>query len=165
MRRAAWGLVFALGVVGCSGETGDVAEKAAPEDPGPAPCALCAMVVREQPASRGQVLHRDGERAFLCSVSELPHYASAPSPHGKPRAVWVEALRPEDGPATRSTEAHSWVLVGSAHFVVGGPPRPVMGESVLVYATREAAEDVAAECGGRVLDWPALEQHLRGAAP
>ena len=146
------------GCVGGSGESIEAAPE--PAEPGTVTCELCAMVVREQPASRAQVVHRDGTRVFLCAVSELPAYVSAPSPHGKPAAVWVEALLLEDGPAPSSADSRPWIAVETAHFVVGGPVRPVMGESVLPYATAEAAASVAEACGGRTLAWPALVEHL-----
>lgn len=165
MRLGRWKWAGALGLciaAGCSDRAAESTATPTPEEPGTATCALCAMVVREQPAPRAQVLHRDGFRAFLCSVAELPYYVAAPSPHGKPRILWVEALRPEEGASATSTEPHPWIAAETARFVVGGPARPVMGESILVYDTPEAAATAARECGGRVLDWPALRRYVVG---
>ena len=131
-----------------------------PADPGLASCTLCGMVVREQPIPRAQVVHRDGTRAHLCAASELGTYLAAPSPHGKPAAVFVEVFGPDDDVATEATETRPWLAAEKAHYVVGGPERPVMGQSVLAYRSAEEARRAAAACGGTVLDWAGLLAHL-----
>ena len=131
-----------------------------PADPELASCTLCGMVVREQPIPRAQIVHRDGTRVHLCAASELGTYLAAPSPHGKPAAVYVEVFGPDDDAATAATDPRPWLFAENAHYVVGGPERPVMGQSVLAYRSAEEARRVAAACGGTALDWAGLLAHL-----
>ncbi len=127
---------------------------------GDATCATCGMVVRQQPAPRGQLEHRDGTRLYFCSLSDLAQYLAAPSPRGKPVAVFVETLDPQVAPAVTSDEARPWTTTDRAAFVLGPDRAGIMGQPVLAYSTRAEAEEVARAHGGRVLDWPAVQREL-----
>ena len=157
-------LVLSLSLSACGGGGGEeeAAPAVQPADPELSSCTLCGMVVREQPIPRAQIVHRDGTRIHLCAASELGTYLAAPSPHGKPAAVYVEVFGPEDGPATETTDARPWLVAEKAHFVIGGPERAVMGQSVLAYRSAEEARRAAAACGGTALDWAGLLAHLGG---
>ena len=132
-----------------------------PQDIGDASCELCGMVVSEQPAPRAQVVHRDGHRSMLCSVAELPAYLDAPSVHGKPSAVFVEVLPADVDPSATNNSAHVWKAAEGLSYVIGGPMRPVMGESVLVFANLTDAQLQAVAFDGRVLDFEGLKGHIR----
>ncbi len=164
MKRTALGLVvggFAALIVSCGGDSGSSDSTAfIPVHPDLDTCTLCSMVVREQPVPRAQVVHRSGARAHLCSISELVPYLAVPSPDGRPTHFWVEVLRVDDGSAPTLTEPRPWIPAAGAWFVVGGPERPVMGESVLAYATSEDARSIAEQCGGTALSWNELLEHL-----
>lgn len=149
-----------LTIASCGADSDSVESVPAAVDPALDGCTLCGMVVREQLAPRAQVVHRDGERAHLCAISELGPYLTAPSPHGRPVAIWVERLSPEDGPGASSVEPHPWITAETAFYVVDGPKRAVMGESILVYSTREEAAGVASAAGGTVLAWSDLRERL-----
>lgn len=125
---------------------------------GPAECAACGMVVREQPAPRGQVVHRDGTRAHFCSIDDMLQYVHAPSPHGQVTDVFVETLEPGHDPADTSSEERPWAKSDAAGVsYVRGVERPgIMGPPVLVYASRAAAEAAAKAHGGEVTSWPEL---------
>lgn len=127
-------------------------------------CAACGMIVREQPSPRGQVVHRDGERAFFCSIADMHSYLEAPSPHGAVVATHVEVLAVDDDPAARSTAPERWVNAEEAAYVLGVPRRMIMGEPVLVYASHEDAERAAERLGGRTMNWTTLRSDLRAAA-
>jgi len=153
--------VLVLGLAGCGSE--DAVEETAVQatDPGLAMCSLCSMVVAEQPVPRAQVVHRDGHRVFLCTVSELGPYLQAPSSHGKPAVIFVEVLAAGDDGNPVSLEPHPWVDAASAFYVVEGAERPVMGESVLAYRNREEAQAMALASGGNVIAWEEVEDFLR----
>ncbi len=119
--------------------------------------AVCGMLVSEQTAPRAQVVHRDGEHAFLCSLGDLLVHLDAPSPHGAARSVFVEVMRPDQDPQLAHTGEHSWQRAEDAVYVVGVERSGVMGPPVLAYASAEAARAVARRHdGARVVDFTGL---------
>lgn len=123
-------------------------------------CDACGMIVRDQPAPRGQLVHRDGTRAFFCAISDLAAYVGAPSPHGDPSVIYVEVMEPDTAPDDLSTDERAWSDVQDAAFVVGDFPRPVMGRPVLTFADDEIGEAAAERLGGRALTWRELVTEL-----
>ncbi|NOY24338.1 MAG: hypothetical protein GXP62_00550 [Oligoflexia bacterium] len=142
--------------VACSTPTQSTAVAASPAEIEDAECAVCAMMVREQPAPHAQVVHRDGTRAFTCSIGDLRAYLAAPSPHGKVQQIWVQALADDYDPAGTSPIGGPWVLAADAHYVVGVTRPTVMGRPVLAYATPAQATAAAKATGGHVVTWQAL---------
>lgn len=121
-------------------------------------CAVCGMLVRDQPAPRARAIHRDGTEAWACSLGDLLVHLAAPSPHGRVTRVQVEVMQPGEDPALGDVHAHAWVAADTAWYVVGVERRGIMGPPVLAYAKREGAEAVArGHDGRRVLDFAALE--------
>lgn len=119
--------------------------------------AVCGMLVRDQSAPRAQVIHRDGERSFLCSIGDLLVYLEAPSPHGAPSKVLVESMDPSEDPSQSHTGPHPWILAEDGVYVVGIERRGIMGAPVLVYRSREAARQVTEGTTARVLDFEELQ--------
>lgn len=152
-------LGFALFVlcVACSrgGSSGPV-DRSAHEFDG-SECAACGMIVREQPSPRAQAVHRDGERAFFCSVGEALTYLGIPSPHGAIVATYVEVMAADADPATDATERRPWLAAERASYVRGVVRPRVMGEAVLTYAAREDAARAATRFGGHVATWSQLK--------
>jgi len=159
-RPAAWIAlaVAALALLACDRpDRSSAVAPGAPEAIGDQECAVCGMIVREQPAPRGQVVHRDGTRLFFCSVSDLLAYLEVPSPHGRAVDVFVERSLPGEDPRVGSVEPHPWMRAQDAFYAVGGEGPRRMGEPVVVTATREEAERVARTVGARALDFEALD--------
>jgi nitrous oxide reductase accessory protein NosL len=101
--------------------------------------AVCGMLVREQSAPRAQVLYRDDERFFFCSMDDLLVHLSAPSPHGRVQAIFVEVMDPDEDPARSHTAPHPWLPADRIVYVVGIPRRGIMGEPVLTYRDEASA--------------------------
>lgn len=144
--------------LGCSGGEERVAEARAE---GPVAIddqegAVCGMLLRDQAAPRAQLVHRDGERAFVCSLGDLLAYLAAPSPHGRAELVLVEVLSPGEDPTRVDTGPHEWLVADQAWYVVGFPRKGIMGPPVLAYGDRDTAERVAATAEARVLDFEGL---------
>ena len=156
--RIAAAAATALLAIGCGAAEGPGSDVAhAPVALADQEDAVCGMLVREQSAPRGQVAHRDGSTFFFCSIGDLPVYLGAPSPHGRPEAVFVEGMRPDQDPARPHTGAHPWMPAADAVYVVGVDRPGVMGEPVLAYATRADAKAVVADHpGARILDLEGL---------
>ncbi|MFU8803047.1 MAG: nitrous oxide reductase accessory protein NosL, partial [Bradymonadaceae bacterium] len=125
-------------------------------------CSACGMVVREQPAPRGQAIHRDGTREFFCSIADLVHYSRTPSPHGSITHVFLETLDPAVDPMIPDASARPWTTPEQAKFVVDVARPGVMGKPVLVYDARADVGVVTAEHGGRAVTWEEVEAHVLG---
>jgi nitrous oxide reductase accessory protein NosL len=106
------------------------------------------MLVHEMSAPRAQVVHRDGSRFFFCSLGDMLVHLSAPSPHGRVEATFVEVMRPDEDPMQSHAGVHPWVPVNEAVFVIGLDRPGIMGAPVLAYANRTEAERVMAENSG-----------------
>jgi len=135
-----------LSPIGCT-RAGATADEAAPPVRaaaiGPAECGACGMVVREQPAPRGQLVHRDGTRMFFCSLGDLIQYQQAPSPHGKAKAVFVEVQPASVDVNKVAMLPKPWISAEKAHFVLGVRRRTIMGPPVLAFATAADASAAA----------------------
>lgn len=151
-----------LCVVGCkktSAAAGaEVQAKALPI--GTAECGVCGMVVREQPAPRGQLRHRDGRQVWFCSVGDMAQYLRAPSAHGKASHVWVEALPKDADPRRPDVTPRPWFPAAELHHVLGIARPGIMGAPVMSYAAAADAHAVVARAGGEVLPWTDLVARL-----
>lgn len=125
--------------------TATVAENATTET-----CAACGMVVREQPAPRGQVVYRNGTRSFLCSIDDLVHFLAVPSPNGKPLTIYAEVMPDGYESDKRSTAWQSWDDANELFFVTDIERAAVMGKPALTFHTRGAAEKSAEKLTGKV---------------
>jgi nitrous oxide reductase accessory protein NosL len=128
-------------------------------------CAVCGMVVDEQPAPRGQVRHRDGSRAYACSIGDLRAYVQAPNPKGAPTHVWVEDLGPGWKPSDTNRDERPWIPASEATFVVGFPREGVMGLPAASFKTAADASRLGLAAGRDPVGWRELETTPFGEAP
>lgn len=133
-----------------------------PRPIGHAECAACGMVVIEQPAPRMQVVHRDGHRAYFCSIGDSLHYLADRNSHGEATAVYVEVLPEEVDAKVLDTKEKDWALVSDTVFVTGIERSGIMGEPVLAFRSASAADAVAKRAGGRVGGWMDVQRRLLG---
>ena len=131
---------------------------------GTAECGVCGMVVREQPAPRGQMRHRDGKQVWFCSVGDMAQYLRAPSAHGKASHVWVEALPADADPRRPDVAPRPWYPAAELHHVLGIARPGIMGAPVMSYAAAAEARAVVARSGGEVLPWTELQARLVASA-
>ena len=153
-------LVLLILLVGCSRESPSpsVDSDLSTRDADVAVCIACGMVVREQPAPRGQVVHRDGTRVFLCSLGDLLRYLDIPSPHGKPQAIYAECLAPNHALEDLDRRSMPWHPVAELSFVIDIDRPGVMGAPVMTYQTREAAERAAITFHGEAVSFTQLQE-------
>lgn len=121
--------------------------------------AVCGMLVREQSAPRGQIIHSDGSRFFFCSIGDMLVHLGAPSPHGRANVIFVEVMEPQEDPSQPHTGSHPWVPAEEAVYVVGIERPGIMGVPVLTYADRSDAERVIERyAGAQILDVAGLRE-------
>lgn len=157
-------LVFSLVLLAVASACHSSTETQAAAETSPLPlagteCAACGMTVAEQPAPRGQVVHRDGTHAFFCSVADMVTYLESPSPHGAALGTFVEVLPLGTDPAETDMSQYPWTDAAQASFVVGEFERPVMGRPILTFEVESDAQEAAARLDGSVIPWDALPSH------
>lgn len=153
-----------LSLAGCAGAAESSAGAlASPQAIADHECASCGMIVREQPAPRAQVVHRDGTHEWFCSIADLVAYRGSPSRHGRIEHTWVEILPPDVDPAVHDMGEARWVEVERAAFVLGVERNMIMGAPVLSFATEADARAAAERLGGRTTRWDETERELGGA--
>lgn len=117
------------------------------------------MLVREQSAPRGQVIHRDGSHFFFCSLGDMLVHLGAPSRHGKVEAVFVEVMKSEEDPMQSHRGLHPWLSADEVVYVVGIDRQLIMGKPVLAYADRTTAERVLqGRSAAQILDMEGLRE-------
>ena len=138
---------------------------AAPEEPGLAECSVCGMVVREQPAPRGQVVLREGQHLHFCSIGDLRAWLDAPSALGAPVATYVEVLPADQDPLSISSAPHPWVQAEDAWYVFGARRPGVMGLPVLTWTDAGVARRVAHQLGTEPARWSDVRATSFNAIP
>jgi copper chaperone NosL len=156
-------LFSVLSLAACGGEERASAGASAHAEPiAEHECGSCGMIVREQPAPRAQVVHRDGTHAWFCSVGDVVAYLGAPSPHGRIEHVWVEVVEADVDLASTDVSEGTWVESTSAHYVLGVARPNVMGTPVLAFASAADAASAASRLGGRPASWSEVVTALGG---
>lgn len=126
--------------------------------------AVCGMVIKDQPAPRAQVVHRDGTRLFLCGIADLMVHLEAPSPHGSPVAIFVEAMEAHEDPREIHLGDHEWIHAQDAIFRIGDQrPAMIMGRPAMVYRDRSTAEKALQHGPVEILDFEEFQAWWRRA--
>lgn len=160
LRRSAPAALALVLLAGCDRVSSTQQEEHTAHPIGHAECAACGMTVGNQPAPRGQVVHHDGTRAYLCSISDLIHYAGVPSRHGRIVATFVEVMDDGSDPAELATESLPWARAAEASYVMGVARPRIMGPPVLTYGAEDLAMEAAARFGGAAVSWEELQRGL-----
>ena len=161
------GLILLLGamlLVACPSDEGEPASRngEGAQSLAGAEGAVCGMVLSSQPAPRAQVVHRDGTRLYLCGISDLLVHLEAPSPHGAPVEIYVEAMEPDEDPREIQMGEHEWIRAEDAVYRVGDErPRLIMGEPVMVYRDRSTAQQAISHGPTEILDLGELRARWR----
>lgn len=142
-----------LGLLACGGGGGGAVD-AVPVGLDHHECGVCGMGLDEQPAPRAQVLYRNGQRRFACSIADLRVLVQTPDPNGTPVAVWVE----EAPDVAVGRDERRWLPAEGAWFVFGVERPEVMGVPALVFDDHDAAEARAAQLGGHAVPWSSVRE-------
>ena len=154
-------IILPLAACGPSEKEANTAEAPTPKNTENGTCVACGMVMREQPAPRGQVVHRDGTRAYLCSIDDLVQYLDIPSPNGKPVKIYAEIMPDAHGRLDMDVAWRPWGEVTDVFFVIGIERGAVMGDPVMTYRTEQAAGQAAREFGGTIVTFERLREANR----
>jgi copper chaperone NosL len=139
-------LVFALAVGACA--EGQTVVEPPVVRYGEDRCAHCGMIISDARFAAG-FLYEVGEGRYKSvifdDIGDMVHYAGE-----------------QDGQTIRAWYVHDyateeWLDARQAHYVVSEEIQSPMGYGVAAFDTRAAAEALAAEKNGDVLDWQALQ--------
>jgi len=131
MNRLAFFLIF-LSSCGPA-VTQKKAEERVAKPLGSSECSACSMIVIDQPSPRGQLIHRDGERAYFCSIGDLIHYLETPSPHGAVQQVFIEGLPKDFDMHANEIDELTWFPANELMFQVGVERSGIMGIPILAF--------------------------------
>lgn len=148
-------------LIGCGQDaaetvTADTAARAFEADE----CEVCGMILREQPAPRGQIVHRDGTRFYFCAIADMLAYLDVPSRHGAVVATYAEVMPADATAEDIDVSQRPWRLVEDVTFVFGGLERPVMGEPMLTFGSAAEGTAAAERLGARAVSWSELPDAL-----
>lgn len=138
-------LAVLAGLLALSACSAQPAEPAAPEiHYGEDMCSDCGMIIND-PRFAASYVVEEGEGSFQTFIFDdigdmLHHMQQNLTLTGA--GWWVHDY-----------ESEEWVDATSAWFVVGEQIKTPMNHGMAAFATREAAEALAAEVGGKVHDW------------
>jgi nitrous oxide reductase accessory protein NosL len=114
------------------------------------------MYILNQPAPRAQILHRNGEHVFFCSIGDMLTYNQIPSPLGKATKIWVEVINKDVNPTLHNTDTYPWIDHKEAHYVTNVNRTMVMGYPVIALQSKADSEYLQKSYGGQLADWEQL---------
>ncbi len=150
-------LLLFVFLLGCGGSAKTVDADLTSHETHGDECAVCGMVVDEQPAPRGQVVFRDGTHKFTCSLGDLRAYVQAPNPLGDPARIYVEDVGENFDIKSSAAVAKPWIDAGEASYVVGIQRAGIMGEPAVSFRSAREAAAFAESSGGRLVSWSAMK--------
>ena len=105
------------------------------------------------------VVGYNGVESFVATIDD----GRTETQFGYPLVVYVETFDGGNPSVTESgyftaERATEWIPAGDAAYVVGSDARSPAGETVVPFASRQAATAFAADHGGRVTDWETVRR-------
>lgn len=149
-------ITMGLITLGCSNQGGNI--------PRPAPikldknnaCAICGMIVVDQPGPWAEIFYDKDKMASFCSISDMFIYYLQPDRPSLIRAIYVEEIGDDEKPTGK------WIDGESAYYVYGedikghfehlnAGGQPPMGNTVIPFKDQSKAKDYAAKHNGKIV--------------
>jgi len=110
-------------------------------------CALCAMIISDERFATAIVAPSDGER-FVALYDDIGDMLVHDEAMSRPGAVmWVHDF-----------DTSEWLTAGEAYYCVKSELVTPMASGIAAFTTREAAQRIATEYSGVVVDYAGLVQ-------
>jgi copper chaperone NosL len=119
-------------------------------------CHVCGMLIDGFPGPKGEVVERSGIRKF-CSTAEMIGWWLQPENHHDNARLYVHDMG--RSPWNAPDDAHL-IDARDAFYVVGTRLKGAMGVVLASFSSRESADKLVAEQGGRVLRLSEIDQAL-----
>jgi copper chaperone NosL len=154
--RAVAGLMMCLLLTACDNPAqatyNDAAAAFHPSDE----CHVCGMIINGFPGPKGEVVEPGGIKKF-CSTAEMIGWWLQPENQHRDAKLYVHDMG--RSPWNAPDDAHL-IDAKDAFYVVGTQLKGAMGVVLASFSSRQAAEKLAAEQGGRLLRFSEINQAL-----
>lgn len=145
--RAVAGLMMCLLLTACDNPAQATYSSAAAAFHPSDECHVCGMIINGFPGPKGEVVERAGVKKF-CSTAEMIGWWLQPENHHSDAKLYVHDMG--RSPWTAPDDAHL-IDARDAFYVVGTQLKGAMGVVLASFSSREAAENLVAQQGGRLL--------------
>ncbi|WP_338919301.1 nitrous oxide reductase accessory protein NosL [Pseudomonas silesiensis] len=119
-------------------------------------CHVCGMIINGFPGPKGEVVERSGIRKF-CSTAEMIGWWLQPENQHRNARLYVHDMG--RSPWNAPDDAHL-IDARDAFYVAGTSLKGAMGVVLASFSSRQAADRLVAEQGGRVLRFSEIDQAL-----
>ncbi|VVO07661.1 nitrous oxide reductase accessory protein NosL [Pseudomonas fluorescens] len=119
-------------------------------------CHVCGMIITELPGPKGEVVEPTGTKKF-CSTAEMLGWWLQPENHHGNARLYVHDM----GRSSWDSPDDSHLIdAKNAFYVIGTELKGSMGVVLASFSEQQAAEQLAADKGGRVLRFYEIDQAL-----
>ncbi|WP_120996097.1 nitrous oxide reductase accessory protein NosL [Stutzerimonas urumqiensis] len=154
--RALGVLMFGLLLAAC-GEPEEAAQSLAPVAFHPSDeCHVCGMVISDFPGPKGEAVSAAGVRKF-CSTAEMLGWWLQPENRSSQAKLYVHDMGRS---AWHAPDDSHLIDATTAYYVVGPRLQGAMGAVLASFADEQAAQNLVAEKGGRVVRFEQIDQEL-----
>ncbi|MBK1873714.1 nitrous oxide reductase accessory protein NosL [Marinobacter sp. 1-3A] len=158
-------LMFALLLVGCSGEADKVVEKPAPVhiESGDE-CHVCGMAITRFPGPKGEVITEKEQAVHkFCSTRDMFAWVLQPENVMRKHTLYVHDMSQTEWASPDDT---ALIDAREAVYVIGSERKGAMGQTMASFSTEAAAHDFMKEYGGELLRYDAITlEHLNTEMP
>lgn len=154
--RAVAGLLVCLLLAACDkpiqATYNDAASAFHPSDE----CHVCGMIIDEFPGPKGEVVEPAGVKKF-CSTAEMLGWWLQPENHHGNARLYVHDMGRS---SWESPDDSHLIDAKNAFYVIGTQLKGSMGVVLASFSQQQAAEQLAADKGGRVLRFYEIDRKL-----
>jgi copper chaperone NosL len=111
-------------------------------------CAVCGMFITEYPGPKAQACLRDGHVLKFCSTSDFFAWMVQPEAAPSLLKAYVHDMGVTDWDEPSDD---AFIEAGIAYYLIDTALRGAMGPTLATFGSREAADAVMSEHGGRLL--------------
>ena len=145
-------VLLVLAFAGCK-RGGSVAEAFPEPIQATTTCAVDGMLLMNHPGPKGQIVFKDGTRAFYCDVREVFEALYDPEQAHRIARAFVQ---PFDGRDWQVAYKDGWAEVRELTYVLGSRQMGHMGPTLVPFREHERAQAFVQEQGGHLVTGPAL---------
>jgi copper chaperone NosL len=110
-------------------------------------CAVCGMIIVDFPGAKAQIHYKDGTYSVFCSTLDMFLFYFQPDRPANISIIYVNDMEKSD---PTHPKGH-WIDAEKAVYVQGGDIMGPMGEALIPFMNRAAAEAYRKKHGGTII--------------